>query len=275
MAVQTIERAVESDKSVIRNSDYRKLLKPLDAVADFLDKRTKITANGLTVSAIPLAVLGFRLMSSQHRQTEYSKAKTLLAIGLTVASILVDGIDGKKARRERSKMVQLKADTCEVKGQMLDSLVDGIIEAYQAWQSFVVARDAGDKWSAGFALLNLATTNLPRTAKAIVGKAGLGVPESYKITDIREYGVSSGRKVPNYLASFVPKIGKVNVQGPLNLLTSVANAAVAAERIGAVFNPNAPVISEKEISHANYRAPFLIAQSALNITLAVRAFKTL
>lgn len=264
-----------------RNSEYRQISEA------FLDRPVKIfharfpsvSADHVSTAGVVLSIAGIHLMESQHRIQKYNPKKTLLAVGLVGIGMALDLFDGKLARLRRSEMPSDEDKLKDEKiGQVKDPFFDGIVETVQALESAYTAHVLGSDIRKKAAFFSLMTSNIPRTLKAVAGMFEKSVPESYKPYDIRFFGTSLGRKVPNYLSTLISRSG-----GFTNIIAGLANTGVGIERmlavidgIGTIFDPSVkPELSSKEIGFAGARAKYLGIQTVGNIVVALVASKVL
>lgn len=264
---------IERDSSGVRNSDLRKATGVFDPGIDFVREHVpgakKVTATQISVVGFLLAGAGIEVQEYQNRTGKRSKKLTALSICLTLAGVFCDVLDGKVARKVRNEMIDpAKREEDEKLGQAIDPMVDGGIEGWRATSSAVTAFLRGDYFGVQAAIFNLRTTNLPRTGKAIAGSVGVSTPETYSRLDPRNIGTSLGRKAPNYLATYVPTIGKIPVQGICDTIVGLASMVVAGERVIASFRPSGPKLSAKETEHAMVRAEFLAGETVVLNSLA-------
>lgn len=266
---QLVLPALKLEESAVRNSRLRSLINFVDpTVESFHESFRKVKAPHVTAAGAACSIVGIGIAEYQNITGKHTRGRTALAVGLCLLGATLDLFDGKLARVIRSEMTDEKAkEKDEDWGQAEDPLADGIIEACQAGSAAVTAWKRGDRWGVRLALGRLATTNLPRTAKAIAGCFGIEVPETYRLKDvlhgdIRSFGTSLGRKIPNYGATFVDTAGGISVQNKLDAVTVPANAIVAAERFGTLLTSGRElVLSEKEIRHAKIRTVVLGLES--------------
>ncbi|OGE28649.1 hypothetical protein A2867_04355 [Candidatus Daviesbacteria bacterium RIFCSPHIGHO2_01_FULL_40_11] len=256
-------KCTSEEESAVRNSELRELTTFADGAVEWLHEksRRRLRAWHLTALGVGFSILGIELAEYQNRTGKYSLKTTALAFGSAFIGAALDLGDGKLARVERSEMTDEKAKARhEIIGQALDPAADGVIEAWQAGSAAVTAAKNGDRFAAAMALRRLCLVNGPRTAKAIAGCFGIEVPETYRIKDvlhgdIRFFGTSLGRKIPNYLATLVNRIRGVSVQGGADVIASGANGLVTTERLSSLITPKGEkVLSDKEIKHAKTRA---------------------
>lgn len=253
-----------------RNSEYRGISETLldRPVRLFHTRFPGVKADHVSIAGVLLSMAGIHLMEHQHRAQKYSPRTTMAAAGLVGVGMLLDLLDGKLARVSRGEMTDEKAKyEDEKKGQAKDPIADSVIEALQSLESAYTAHKLGSRIEVESVIFNLASSNIPRTFKAVAGIFGISVPETYKPCDPRFFGTSLGRKVPNYLSTFVPKARAVS-----NLAAGIANTVVALERFNAFTSPNFDsTLSDKETDFAGTRAKYLGIQSVVNIGIALVA----
>ena len=256
---------VAKDGSAVRNSSYRKLTDFSDGAVEGLHKGLPwLKAWHLTAAGVAFSILGIELAENQNRTGKYTVKKTTLAFLSSFLGAALDVGDGKKAKRERNEMTdeEEKAEH-EAYGGAIDAAGDGIVEGWQSGSAAFTAAKMGDRRAVKLALLRLATTNLPRMAKALVGCFGFDVPETYRITDvvrgdIRFFGTSLGRKNPNYLATLANRPKGIPIQKGADYIAPTANAIVAAERLGAfIAAKGEKALSDQEMRNARTRAVVL------------------
>lgn len=267
-----VELERKPDQSNVRNSDWRKLTTVADPLIPWLHNKSKgrLKAWQISVLGLGLSIGAIEIAKYQNRTGRYTAKRTALALGMKLLADGLDLIDGKYARYERSLMTDPdEKDRHEMIGQALDPVIDGAAEAYQKASSAITAWRHGDAESKEAALRDLCRTNLPRTAKAVVGSLGVAVPESYQPWDIKFYGTSLGRKIPNYISIFINRARGIPIQGILDTGVETANELVAMERISTLWQTNSDqTLNEKEIRHAKFRAKVLATQSLINIGIA-------
>lgn len=258
--------------SVVRNSKLRELTSFIDpAVASFHKKFPKVKAWHVTAAGVILSCAGIHLAEHQNRTGKHSVLTTSAAFVLGGVGASMDVIDGKVATVIRAEMTdEKKRARHETIGQAIDPVADGLIEAFQAGSAAYTAHLRGNRLGTKLALLRLATTNLPRTAKALAGwLGGFKLMETYGIKDvlrgdIRFFGTSLGRKVPNYAATLASPVQKT-----MDALAGPANILVTADRLGVLMNPKGELaLSDKDIEHAKVRTLVLGVESAAFIGTA-------
>lgn len=255
------------DESAVRNSELREKTDFVDPVVRaFHRKFPKVAAWHVTAAGVIFSIAGIWLAEHQNRVGEHPHKRTAIAAGSVLLGATLDLLDGKLARTIRDEMADDEAkDIDEKKGGALDASADGVIEAAQAAISAWTSHRFGDRRAVFMALARLATTNLPRTAKAIAGSHGISVPETYGFKDvlhgdIRIFGVSLGRKIPNYLATFVNS--RKSFQVGTDVVAVPANLVVTADRLGTLATSGLQgKLSNKETRHAQFRAGVLGAES--------------
>lgn len=274
---------VAKDGSAVRNSAYRKLTDFSDGAVEGLHKGLPwLKAWHLTAAGVAFSILGIELAEYQNRTGKYTVKKTVLAFLSSFLGAALDVGDGKKATLERNEMTEEEEKAAhQARGGAIDAAGDAIVEGWQAKAAAVTAAKMGDRRAVKLALLRLATTNLPRAAKALVGCFGFDVPETYRITDvargdIRFFGTSLGRKIPNYLATLANKPKGIPIQKGADLIAPTANTIVAAERLGALIAAKGEkALSHQEMRNARTRAVVLGAQSLLFLGTAYALGKIL
>lgn len=271
--IEEVARAkdVQEKESTVRNSKYRKYTNFSDGAVELLHKNFPwLKAWHLTALGAGFSILGIELAEHQNRTGKHSVRTTVLAFLSSFLGAALDVGDGKKARLERSEMTDQKAiEEDEERGGAIDAAGDGVVEGWQAGSAAYTAAKNGDRLGAKLALLRLATTNLPRATKAIVGCFGFKVPETYRITDvlhgdIRFFGTSLGRKIPNYLATLFNKPKGLPIQTVTDIIAPTASAIVTAKRLSALITPEGErELSAKEMRHARTRALVLGGEALL------------
>lgn len=263
---------VSEEKSRVRNSNLRQKTDFVNASLESVYEKhgwaKKIKAWHITAAGVLFSIVAIELAEHQNRTDKYSWKTTLAALGLGLTGATLDLIDGKWARIIRDRMTDEKAkEKDEMRGQADDPFADGVIEGWQAGAAAYTAWLKGDRLGTALALGRLATTNFPRTAKAIVATFGFKVPETYSFKDllhgdIRIFGVSLGRKIPNYGATLKDKAYGIPLQVIADAVAVSANGIVTRDRLWALFTSKGEhELSEKEEKHARFRAAVLGAQS--------------
>lgn len=266
----------KKEESAVRNSDLRKQTDFVNPATESLQSRfSGIKAWQVTALGVAFSIAGIEVAEHQNRTGKHSLKTTALAVALGLTGATIDLLDGKWARAARDKMTDEKArEKDEMIGQGEDPFADGVIEAWQSGSAFFTARKRGDRSGQIWALRRLVTTNLPRTAKAIAGIWGFKVPETYKIKDvlhgdIRFFGTSLGRKIPNHGATLCDSIDGKALQKPEDIVAVSAGAAVAVGRLWRLFTPEGELaLDDKEIEHAKFRAVVLGAESLAFLGIA-------
>ncbi len=259
------------EESVVRNSKLRSLTDFVDPTLESLYENKpflrKVKAWHVTALGAAFSIAGIGIAEHQNRVGKHPLWRTVLAGGLCILGATLDLLDGKWARLIRSKMIDEKAKKRDEDiGDSVDPLGDGFVEAFQAGSSAYTAWKRRDRWGVRLALGRLATTNLPRTAKAIAGCFGIKVPETYSLKnvlhgDIRPFGTSLDRKIPNYSATFVDTAGAVPVQKGMDAIVVPANVIVATERVGTLLTRGDLSLSKTDIRHAKIRTVVLGLES--------------
>ncbi|MBI2600623.1 hypothetical protein HYW42_01605 [Candidatus Daviesbacteria bacterium] len=267
---------VESDTSAVRNSGYRSLAGFLNPIVEKGQARFPgVKAWHITATGIALTIAGTELEEYQNRRGKHTTSLDLLSGALTVLGVVCDLLDGKWARLARSEMWDpVKREDNEKWGQAIDPAADGVIEAHRAFAGAVTAWHLGDKEGFNAAMRNMESTNRPRTAKAFVGAFGKATPESYPVFDPRFLGTSLGRKVPNFLSTYVRKLRGCPIQFMMDSRVANANDVVTAERLWMVVKP-AKRLNGKEAKHAQARLVVLGAETLAIAGAAYLVRKTL
>lgn len=265
------------ESKVIQNSDLRDLTAFADSgVEKFHEKFPWVKPLYVTIAGAAFSATGIELAEHQNRTHKHTLKGTMIALACLGIGGILDLLDGKLATVIRSRMQDgPKRDRHENFGQVIDPVFDGGIEALEAIEAARTAKREGNRFGVAAALLQLATINIPRTAKAFAGVFGKKVPETYRAIDlftrgdIRVLGNSLGRKGPNWLAAFVHTVKGVPIQGMAHATGALANGIVTAERVGIALNPDIESkLTSKQIYHAKWRTAILGAESVACIGLA-------
>ncbi|MBI2329781.1 CDP-alcohol phosphatidyltransferase family protein [Candidatus Daviesbacteria bacterium] len=265
--------------SAVRNSKLRELTDfvdpSLEAIYNKYNPKDKIKAWHITLAGVAFSIAGIEVAEHQNRTGKRSIAGTALAITLGLIGATLDLIDGKWARTARNKMTDEEEKAKDEKyGRAEDPFADGVIEAWQGGSAAYTAWKRGDLLGVLLAVARVATTNLPRTAKAIAGIRGHKVPETYSFKnllngDIRTFGTSFGRKPLNYGATLVDQAKGIPLQRIEDSLAVSGNAIVTAERIKTLFNGKGELaLDDKEIRNAKFSAVVLGLESLAFIVIA-------
>ena len=267
----------EREESVVRNSGYRQYADFADGAVELIHAKSggRVKAWHLTALGVGFSILGIELAERQSRKGKHTPATTALAFVSAFIGVALDVGDGNKARLERSKMTDAKTkERHEIIGNVADPFADGVIEDYQSGSAAFTAAEYGDAFSTKMALRRMRSVSFPRLAKAAVGCVGINVPETYRFLDflhgdIRFFGTSLGRKIPNYLATLVNRVEGVPVQGILDVLATAANVIVTAERFSALITSwRKRGLSTQEIKQSRVRTVVLGFEALISWIIA-------
>lgn len=255
---------VESQSSIseTRNSAIReRIAGPIDRIAGALHgKFPDLTANELTLMGTIGVAIGSAIAAGRNPDDhkEYSK-HTAISLGITIASVATDALDGALARKIAAEDPQKTNHN----GHIVDAISDRAQELILSLSRAISAGKRRDPLGEFAALSAGVTSPLPSIIRAFSEKKGNAVPESGKGI-IGLAGTRVGRAFLGIVATEFPEIKKVPVQFIADALVTGANVITAAQRLKASQKQEDHVLSEGERTDAKKRFKALLTFAGMS-----------